>query len=166
VTRRWGSIPLRSRLSRVIYAVVVLALVTWYLWFRFQHVQHRPRTSPAVEKLDMTEKLVVTDASLRLVSGSECRVAKIPWQIEGYGSRFYQIDWTVTHDEGQAWTWKNVTDDAAQQGDLSVLVCPNVAGAGESGYTVTGVLEAATYSPQARGTAPPVAGKLSVRVQG
>jgi hypothetical protein len=146
--------------------VIVLALVAWYLWSRIQHVQHRPRQAPSVASLEMTEKLVVSDSSLHLAAGQECRIAQIPWQIEGYGSRFYQIDWTVTHDEGRTWTWKNVTDDAEQHGDLAVLVCPNVAGAGASGFTVTGVLEAATYSPQARGTAPPVAGRLSVRVQG
>jgi hypothetical protein len=95
-----------------------------------------------------------------------CTVQRVPWRIDGYASRAYQIEWTVTHDAGRAWTWTHVTQDAQPQGDLSVLICPDVAGPGASGFSVTGRIDAVTINPPAGGTSPVATGHVSVRVQG
>ena len=56
-----------------------------------------------------------------------------------------------------------MTEDAEQQGDLVVLICPDVAGTGSSRFTVTGVVDVVTIRPPAGGTSPAATGHLSVR---
>jgi hypothetical protein len=153
--------------SRTFYALVVAALVVCYSWFRILHADEAgPPNSSGSARLEVTERLRITDTVMSLAPGDECTVQRVPWRIDGYASRAYQIEWTVTHDAGRAWTWTHVTQDAQPQGDLSVLICPDVAGPGVSGFSVTGRIDAVTINPPAAGTSPVATGHVSVRVQG
>jgi hypothetical protein len=158
----WGTVSVRSWQARALWGVVALLLIVWV----FTSLPRRGSEVLPDGILNMTEQLRVDSTRLALTAHSPCTVQQVPWHIDGYGARSYQIEWTVSRDKGRAWTWRTVTGEAESSGRLQVLICPAIAGSGRSTYTITGVLDAVTLHPLAAGTAAPSRAGLTVDVTG
>jgi hypothetical protein len=148
-------------------ALAVAIALTGSVWLRWAllsgHAVAATRVTVAGAALDVSERLHIDSTAMTVPAG--CVTQHVPWQIDGYGDRYYQIQWTVTHDGGHPWKWRHVTQQPGSRGDLVVLMCPRVAGAGTSTFTVSGALTAVTIEPPAAGTAPLSQAQLSVTVR-
>jgi hypothetical protein len=112
----------------------------------------------------VTERLLVSDASVALLPHWGCVVRYIPWRIERYSpSDNPQIVWTVSRLNGPPWVWHHVTEAALDHDRLQVELCDWIVAPGTTHYSVSGVIEVANVSKRTGGTSPP--GKASLTVQ-